>query len=101
MGTAFNIGDRVMWPARGGWCAGEVLARRRCVVEQGADRGAESLMLTVQDEETGRVRDRNIRDCCAMIPGEHVQPMSGKSGFVGAGGKWLSIEDWRVNEEAA
>lgn len=71
--TVFNIGDRVAWPVRDGWRFGEVLRQRRCVIEEGTDRGAETLALTLFDEETGRITERSIRSCCALIAGQHVQ----------------------------
>lgn len=70
--TAFNVGDRVAWPVRDGWRAGEVIHRRPCWVPDG-DGEAQSIRLTLRDEQTGRLVERTIRSCCARIPGQHHQ----------------------------
>lgn len=71
--TAFNVGDRVGWPMRDGWHFGEVLRRELIRVPDGDNGNADSLLLTLHDEETQRIIERPIRSCCAMISGEHIQ----------------------------
>lgn len=75
--TAFNAGDRVSWPTRFGWHVGLVRDRRPCQVEVRDEIGrthmVDSLSLTLLDLDTGRLIDRDIRGCCARIPGEHVR----------------------------
>lgn len=72
--TAFNVGDRVAWPAKDGWHQGEVLGRHPCRVPEGLNgQRSDSLNLDLWDEETCRVVTRNIRSVCAMIPGDHIK----------------------------
>lgn len=95
--TAFNVGDRVAWPARDGWHRGEVLGRRPCRVLDGNGR-SDSLELDLWDEETCRVVTRQIRSVCAMIPGEHIARMTGGAGFIKIDGERFSISGWRLTE---
>ena len=70
--TAFNIGDRVAWPTKDGWHFGDVVARRSYLYCNRDGHKLDALELTVMDDESGRLIDRDIRGCCALIPGEHL-----------------------------
>ena len=74
--TAFNVGDIVSYTSRGEWHTGAVEARRQ---ELARDRdGNESVRLMIGiadafDSGMSRLAWRDIRQCAAMIAGEHVQ----------------------------
>lgn len=74
MQTAFNVGDTVAY-WRGGWQFGVVEKRSQELAVDKDGHESTRLMIGLRDEDCDRLIWRDIRQCAAMIAGQHVQSM--------------------------
>lgn len=73
MATAFNVGDRVAYQSKGEWRYGIVETNRLDAATDADGNEYVGMSIRLRDEEFPRNRvHRNIRQCAAMIPGQHV-----------------------------